>query len=101
MPRVQRDGSLLPYFRFSRPVAVTILDIIHRPVFYLKQRFGDRILLPASGDEDKLYLLGPTEQIVTEDRQNQASELCFKCKTGRWIMSGVIIVLLMTCSQIV
>jgi hypothetical protein len=30
-------------------------DIIHRPVFYLKQRFGDWIL--CLGDRDYLYLL--------------------------------------------
>jgi hypothetical protein len=30
----------------SRNITITILDIIHRPVFYLKaRRFGDRLAL--------------------------------------------------------
>jgi hypothetical protein len=30
-------------------ITITILNVIHRPMFYLKQRFGDRIMAPSSG----------------------------------------------------
>jgi hypothetical protein len=36
-------------WRWYININITILDIIHRPVFHLKQRFGDWILSPSSG----------------------------------------------------
>jgi hypothetical protein len=50
---------------FIPPITITILDIIHSPVFHLKiQRFGDWILLPSSGGtySDGLMLLGCSKQ---------------------------------------
>jgi hypothetical protein len=34
---------------YSMDIVITVLDNIHRPVFYLKQRFEDWILSPYSG----------------------------------------------------
>jgi hypothetical protein len=53
---------------------LTILKVIHRPVFYLKQRFGDWILSPSSGgtysvvsgNRDQPYRSGPTEYVLPE-----------------------------------
>jgi hypothetical protein len=36
-------------WRWYINITITILDIIHLPVFYLKQRFGDWIRSPSSG----------------------------------------------------
>jgi hypothetical protein len=40
-------------------ISITILDIIHSPVFYLKQCFGDWILSPSSGGT---YSVGPRDR---------------------------------------
>jgi hypothetical protein len=39
-------------------ITITILDIIHGPVFYLKQHFGHWILSPTSGTT---YSVGPNK----------------------------------------
>jgi hypothetical protein len=44
-------------------ITIAILDIIHRPVFYLKQRFGDWILSPFYGGN---YLVGPDRERHTK-----------------------------------
>jgi hypothetical protein len=48
-------------------ITITILDIIHHPVFYLKQRFGERILFLAS---DGTYLVGH-KQVSNSGHQQQ------------------------------
>jgi hypothetical protein len=53
-------------YSFIVPITITILDIIHPSVFYLKTRFGDWILSPKCRD--------------------------FKYRTGLWVMSKIVIV---------
>jgi hypothetical protein len=57
-------------------VTITILNIIHRPVFYLKtQRFGDWILSSSSGGT---YSEGPNNTYHLRRRQTPVSEMyCF------------------------
>jgi hypothetical protein len=51
-------------------IIITIVNIIHRPVFYLQKHFGDWILSPSSGgfeDRDYLCFLDPTKKGPHED----------------------------------
>jgi hypothetical protein len=51
-------------WRWYINTTITILDIIHRPVSYLKHDISETgfcLRLLVSGDRDKLYLMGPTE----------------------------------------
>jgi hypothetical protein len=49
-------------------IAITILDIIYRPVFCLKHELSETgFRLTLSEDRECLYLLGPTEVVPPED----------------------------------
>jgi hypothetical protein len=77
-------------------MTIIILDVIHRLVFYLKQRFGDWILSPSSdgtysvgpnrwtGGRDLFYLLGPPEEahLKTDTEYGLCSVACFKLQKG-------------------
>jgi hypothetical protein len=88
-------------WRWYINITITILDIILRPVFYLKQCFGDWFLYPSGVRRRGLYLsTGPNWVGSTWRRgQNPVSEtLRMKQKTGRWIMSRIVTVILFICS---
>jgi hypothetical protein len=83
-------------------ITITILDIIHRPVLFKAQRFGDWILTRLqmkptqlspidrdTGDRCLLYPLGPTEHGPPEEGDRiQYPKSCSLNKIGRWIMSS-------------
>jgi hypothetical protein len=64
------DDSTSPWNYGWLFVTITILDIIHRPVFYLKQRLGDWILSPSSGWK---YSVG-----------SNRSSLCLRTESRLW-----------------
>jgi hypothetical protein len=81
-------------WRWYINITITIVDIIHRPVFYLNYNVSETGFCLHLLVEDQY--IGPTWVSTTRTRrQNPVSEtLCFKCKTGRLVMSRIIIVVL-------
>jgi hypothetical protein len=94
--------------RVNSTLTITILDIMHRPVFYLKvRRFGDLILSPSSGYPAQVSsieraslcvrtAIGPIwVGSIWRRRQRQVSETSvLNWKTGRGIVSRIVIVIL-------
>jgi hypothetical protein len=69
-----------PYPDRAYIIAITNLNIISHPVFYLKYNISET---------------GFCLRLKVERTQNPLSETpCFKQKTGRWIMSRIVIVML-------
>jgi hypothetical protein len=60
--------EMLVHSRLKEYVTITVLGIIHRPVFYLKQRFGDWILYPSS---DGTTLAGPKRELISVSGHKQ------------------------------
>jgi hypothetical protein len=81
------NGSSRQYSRFSRQryinITITILDIIHRLVFYLKHHVSETgfCLQVKVARRQRLYLFGPTEEIAPEDGDRiQSPKLCVLSK---------------------
>jgi hypothetical protein len=81
-------------------VAITILDIIHRPVFYLKYngfktRFCFHFQVKPTQSGDRNYLLSPTKFVPPEDvvRIQTTKRCACKKKMGRKLMSRIAIVI--------
>jgi hypothetical protein len=57
-------------------ITITILDIIHRPVFYLKYNVSETEYCPCVQEETSLYLLVPTGKIPLGDGHRIQSPKC-------------------------
>jgi hypothetical protein len=81
---------------FLRGIIITILDIIHRPFFYLRTlRFADGIISSSSGGITQLDRIeGASLCLWIRERESGLRNVVFiNTKTGSWIVLEIVMVI--------